>query len=159
MIYFSGVLLWISLGSVEIKPAREQAGRKSTGRRFVYLLCLKNSTWRRRFSASSRVLYGPPRFLPFFSETTLYPPFTFLIIRYPPAPILRQRWLGSIPSLLYVRSRRRRKEGLQAPSVSVAIRIISRRSDHYNVKRIAPCKCRRRARQEQLIGLAPQPSI
>ena len=44
------------------------------------LKCLKNSTWRRRFSASSRVLYGPPRlrlreagppkFLRVFSERT-----------------------------------------------------------------------------------------
>jgi hypothetical protein len=46
-------------------------------------------------------LYGPPRFFPFFSDTTLYPPFTFFITRYPPAPILRQSMLGSIHSLLY----------------------------------------------------------
>src|ERR1700722_20750132 len=43
------------------------------------LLCLKYSTWRSRLAASSRVFFGPPRFLP-FSDVTLYPPFTFLIM-------------------------------------------------------------------------------
>jgi hypothetical protein len=42
-----------------------------------YLLCLKNSTWRNRFSASAFLLYGPPRFFP-FSDNTLYPSFTLL---------------------------------------------------------------------------------
>lgn len=159
MIYFSGVLLWISLRSVEIKPARELAGHKSAGRRFVHLLCLKNSTWRKRFSASSRVLYGPPRFFPFFLRHYFVSTFYFFDHSLPScadsAPTLDGvNTLAAVCAL-----RRRRKEGLQAPSVSVAILIISRRSDHHNVKRIAPCKCRRRARQEQLIGLAPQPSI
>src|ERR1700730_5893372 len=47
--------------------------------RNYFLRCLKNSTCRRRFSASSLLLYGPPKFFP-FSDTTLYPSFTFLII-------------------------------------------------------------------------------
>src|SRR6202034_1944499 len=34
------------------------------------LRCLKNSTCRRRFSASALLLYGPPRFFP-FSDSTL----------------------------------------------------------------------------------------
>jgi uncharacterized membrane protein YtjA (UPF0391 family) len=44
------------------------------------LLRLKYSTWRNRFSASPFVLYGPPKFFFPFSDSTLYPPFTFLII-------------------------------------------------------------------------------
>jgi hypothetical protein len=35
-----------------------------------YILCLKNSTWRRRFLASSLVLYGPPKLRLVFSEKT-----------------------------------------------------------------------------------------
>jgi hypothetical protein len=45
------------------------------------LLCLKYSTCFNLFSASFFDLYGPPRFFP-FSESTLYPPLTFLIICY-----------------------------------------------------------------------------
>jgi hypothetical protein len=73
--------------------------------------CLKNSTCRRRFSACALDLYGPPMFFP-LSESTLYPPFTFLIIIFPPSislapirdrsnrwkPVTRQtrprRWVG-----------------------------------------------------------------
>jgi hypothetical protein len=47
-----------------------------------YLLRLKNSTWRNRFFAASKVLYGPPKFFPLL-ETTLYPAFTFLIMSNP----------------------------------------------------------------------------
>ena len=46
--------------------------------------CLKNSTWRKRFKASSRVLYGPPKFFFVFSEITWYPSFLFVIIIYMP---------------------------------------------------------------------------
>jgi len=37
---------------------------------FIFFLCLKNSTCRSRFTASSLVLYGPPKFLFVFSERT-----------------------------------------------------------------------------------------
>src|SRR5271169_5760908 len=82
MIYFFGILLWISPDSVDIQAWQSRFDSTKSAQP---LLRLKNSTWRRRFAASSRVLYGPPRFLPVFSETTLYPALTFLIIRYPPA--------------------------------------------------------------------------
>jgi hypothetical protein len=66
------------------------------GTRFVYLLCLKYSTWRSRFAASSRVLYGPPKFFP-FSEVTLYPAFTFLIMTFlPPAQSIAITFKASI---------------------------------------------------------------
>jgi hypothetical protein len=38
--------------------------------------------------------------LPFFSETTLYPSFTFFIIRYPPAPIFHYHIVESILRML-----------------------------------------------------------
>src|SRR5690242_15148136 len=43
-------------------------------------LCLKNCTWRSRFNASSRVLYGPPNFLPVFLESSTYPFAVFRIM-------------------------------------------------------------------------------
>jgi hypothetical protein len=62
------------------------AGRKiliRNGTLRAYLLCLKYSTWRSRLAASARVLYGPPKFFP-FSEVTLNPAFTFLIMAFAP---------------------------------------------------------------------------
>ena len=45
-------------------------------RTFLFFKCLKNSIWRRRFSASSFVLYVP-NFLSVFSESTTYFPLIF----------------------------------------------------------------------------------
>ena len=75
------------------------------------LRCLKNSTWRRRFWASSFVLYGPPRFFPLL-ETTLYPPFTFTIM--PSLPDAHgPRNYRTTPHLLivYTNSRKRALQG------------------------------------------------
>jgi len=58
-----------------------------------YLLRLKNSTWRNRFFAASKVLYGPPKFFPLL-ETTLYPAFTFLIMSN---PVFTRTWPTRYP--------------------------------------------------------------
>src|SRR5579862_4434854 len=53
------------------------------------LTLLKNSTWRRRFLASSSVRYGPPRFFPLL-DSTRYPLRVFLIIHDPSRAISRR---------------------------------------------------------------------
>jgi len=74
-----------SCGNCRSRADRLPAAQPSSGWPPLLILnrypvrCLKNSTWRRRFFAALFVVYGPPRFFP-FSDTTLYPSFTFRIM-------------------------------------------------------------------------------
>src|SRR6266852_4062112 len=57
---------WLFPGRLRI---RLRHSNTPTGAGGQPLRCLKNSTWRSRFLASSSDLYGPPRFLPLLEST------------------------------------------------------------------------------------------
>ena len=78
MIYFPGVLLWISLGSVEIKPAWEQAGHKSAGRPVRLLVVFEElDLTQALFRFFTRLIWAA-KVLPFFLRHYFVSAFYFL---------------------------------------------------------------------------------